>query len=80
MSRHQLAAEIGYNNPGSPGNNQVRRWRAFAVLAVSFFMTVADHTAQPSTYANAQVRGNKAGGVAATLAETTPTPRSAIDR
>src|SRR5258706_7863121 len=42
MSRHQLADEIGYYNPGSHGMNQVRRWRAFAVLAVSFFMTVAD--------------------------------------
>src|SRR5258707_11516723 len=42
MSRHQLAEEIGYHNPGGPGMNQVRRWRAFAVLAVSFFMTVAD--------------------------------------
>src|SRR5258708_25434142 len=42
MSRHQLADEIGYHNPGSHGMNQVRRWRAFAVLAVSFFMTVAD--------------------------------------
>jgi EmrB/QacA subfamily drug resistance transporter len=42
MSRHQLAREIGYHDPGGPGLNQVRRWRAFAVLAVSFFMTVAD--------------------------------------
>src|SRR5258708_4592684 len=42
MSRHQLADEIGYYNPGSHGMNQVRRWRAFAVLAVSFFMTIAD--------------------------------------
>ena len=42
MSSNQLAGEIGYRNPGGPGMNQVRRWRAFAVLAVSFFMTVAD--------------------------------------
>src|SRR5712672_4004655 len=42
MSRHQLAGEIGDRNLGGPGMNQVRRWRAFAVLAVSFFMTVAD--------------------------------------
>ena len=29
--------------PGrGPGGHQVRRWRAFAVLAVSFFMTIAD--------------------------------------
>jgi EmrB/QacA subfamily drug resistance transporter len=28
--------------PGSQGMTQVRRWRAFAVLAVSFFMTIAD--------------------------------------
>src|SRR6266851_5680606 len=28
--------------PGSQGMNQVHRWRAFAVLAVSFFMTIAD--------------------------------------
>ena len=42
MSRHQLAGETGYRNPQDPGMTQVRRWRAFAVLAVSFFMTVAD--------------------------------------
>src|SRR5215469_1931552 len=42
MSRHQLAGQAGYHDPGDPGMNQVRRWRAFAVLAVSFFMTVAD--------------------------------------
>ncbi|HEY0999332.1 MAG TPA: MFS transporter [Streptosporangiaceae bacterium] len=42
MSRHQLADGIGYQNPGGPRMNQVHRWRAFAVLAVSFFMTVAD--------------------------------------
>src|SRR5260370_13822618 len=28
--------------PGGQGMTQVHRWRAFAVLAVSFFMTVAD--------------------------------------
>ena len=42
MSRHQLAGETGYHDPEDPGTNQVRRWRAFALLAVSFFMTVAD--------------------------------------
>src|SRR2546430_8853427 len=42
MSGHQPAGETGYHNPGGPEMNQVRRWRAFAVLAVSFFMTVAD--------------------------------------
>ena len=36
MSRHQIA----YHE--SRGLHQVHRWRAFAVLAVSFFMTVAD--------------------------------------
>src|SRR5258708_6537477 len=40
MSRQQLSGEIAYQD--GPGMNQVRRWRAFAVLAVSFFMTVAD--------------------------------------
>jgi MFS family permease len=42
MSSHQVADEIGYHSPGGPGLNQVRRWRAFAVLAVSFFMTIVD--------------------------------------
>src|SRR5256885_16890825 len=40
MSRQQLSGEIAYQD--GQGLNQVRRWRAFAVLAVSFFMTVAD--------------------------------------
>jgi EmrB/QacA subfamily drug resistance transporter len=40
MSRQQLSGEISYR--GGQGLNQVHRWRAFAVLAVSFFMTVAD--------------------------------------
>src|SRR6478736_5871313 len=40
MSRQQLSGEIAYQE--GQGSNQVHRWRAFAVLAVSFFMTVAD--------------------------------------
>jgi EmrB/QacA subfamily drug resistance transporter len=40
MSRQQLSAGIAYQKRQGP--NQVHRWRAFAVLAVSFFMTVAD--------------------------------------
>ena len=40
MSRQQLSGEIAYRECQSL--NQVHRWRAFAVLAVSFFMTVAD--------------------------------------
>jgi EmrB/QacA subfamily drug resistance transporter len=40
MSRQQPSGEIGYRE--GQGLNQVHRWRAFAVLAVSFFMTVAD--------------------------------------
>ena len=40
MSRQQLSGEIA--DQDGQGLNQVRRWRAFAVLAVSFFMTVAD--------------------------------------
>ena len=40
MSRDQLSGEIGHDDQA--GVNQLRRWRAFAVLAVSFFMTVAD--------------------------------------
>jgi EmrB/QacA subfamily drug resistance transporter len=42
MSRYQVADEVGNHNPGDPDMSQVRRWRAFAVLAVSFFMTIAD--------------------------------------
>src|SRR5499427_8075017 len=42
MSRQQLSGAIGYRRPEGPRSNQVHRWRAFAVLAVSFFMTVAD--------------------------------------
>src|SRR5882757_2085677 len=42
MSRQQLSGAIGYRRPEGQGLDQVRRWRAFAVLAVSFFMTVAD--------------------------------------
>ena len=40
MSRQQLSGEIAYQE--GQGLNHVHRWRAFAVLAVSFFMTVAD--------------------------------------
>jgi len=40
MSRQQLSGEIAYQDGQS--RNQIQRWRAFAVLAVSFFMTVAD--------------------------------------
>ena len=40
MSRNQLSGAIAYQE--GQGLNQVRRWRAFAVLAVSFFMTIAD--------------------------------------
>jgi EmrB/QacA subfamily drug resistance transporter len=40
MSRQQLSGEIGYQEGQS--RNRVHRWRAFAVLAVSFFMTVTD--------------------------------------
>jgi EmrB/QacA subfamily drug resistance transporter len=40
MSRQQLSGEIAYQE--GRGREQARRWRAFAVLAVSFFMTVAD--------------------------------------
>src|ERR1044071_631787 len=40
MSRKQLSGEIAYRK--GQGLNQVRRWRAFAVLAVSFFMTIVD--------------------------------------
>jgi EmrB/QacA subfamily drug resistance transporter len=40
MSRHQPSGAITYQE--AHGLNQVHRWRAFAVLAVSFFMTVAD--------------------------------------
>jgi EmrB/QacA subfamily drug resistance transporter len=42
MSRQQLSGAIGYRRPEGQGLDQVHRWRAFAVLAVSFFMTVAD--------------------------------------
>jgi len=41
MSRQQLSGTISYR-PEGQGLNQVHRWRAFAVLAVSFFMTIAD--------------------------------------
>jgi EmrB/QacA subfamily drug resistance transporter len=40
MSRQQLSGATGYQE--GQGLNQVHRWRAFAVLAVAFFMTVAD--------------------------------------
>src|ERR1700720_3966561 len=40
MSRQQLSGEIAYQD--GQGMTEVRRWRAFAVRAVSFFMTVAD--------------------------------------
>ena len=40
MSRQQLSGAIAYQE--GQDLNQVHRWRAFAVLAVSFFMTVAD--------------------------------------
>ncbi|MBV9208959.1 MAG: hypothetical protein JO037_26915 [Actinobacteria bacterium] len=42
MSRQQLSGATGYRSPESQGSGQVHRWRAFAVLVVSFFMTVAD--------------------------------------
>ena len=42
MSRQQLSGATGYRRPEGQGLNQVHRWRAFAVLVVSFFMTVAD--------------------------------------
>src|SRR5690349_9971562 len=42
MSRQQLSGATGYRRPEGQGLDQVHRWRAFAVLAVSFFMTVAD--------------------------------------
>jgi EmrB/QacA subfamily drug resistance transporter len=42
MSRHQVAGQAGYHDPADPDMSQIRRWRAFAVLAVSFFMTIAD--------------------------------------
>src|SRR5436309_13770719 len=40
MSSHQVSGAIAYQE--GPGPDPVHRWRAFAVLAVSFFMTVAD--------------------------------------
>ncbi len=40
MSRQQLSGATAYRE--GQGLNQVHRWRAFAVLAVAFFMTVAD--------------------------------------
>jgi len=40
MSRQQLFGEIAHQQ--GQGRNQVHRWRAFAVLAVSYFMTVTD--------------------------------------
>src|SRR6266849_5809325 len=40
MSSHQVSGAIAYQE--GQRSNQVHRWRAFAVLAVSFFMTVAD--------------------------------------
>jgi len=40
MSSHQVSGAIAYQE--GQGRDQVHRWRAFAVLAVSFFMTVAD--------------------------------------
>src|SRR6202020_2695986 len=40
MSSHQISGAIA--DQEGRGSNQVHRWRAFAVLAVSFFMTVAD--------------------------------------
>src|SRR6202451_201542 len=42
MSRQQTSRETGLPRPGGQGTGQVHRWRAFAVLAVAFFMTVAD--------------------------------------
>src|SRR5262249_17645852 len=42
MSMQQISGAIGYRRPEGLGTNQIRRWRAFAVLAVSYFMTVAD--------------------------------------
>ena len=40
MPSHQVSGAIAYQEGQGP--NQVHRWRAFAVLAVAFFMTVAD--------------------------------------
>ena len=40
MSRQQLSGATTYREGQGP--NQIHRWRAFAVLAVAFFMTVAD--------------------------------------
>src|SRR3981081_1675567 len=40
MSSHQVSGAIAYQERQGP--DQIHRWRAFAVLAVSFFMTVAD--------------------------------------
>src|ERR1700733_7185415 len=42
MSRHQTSRQTSLPRPAGPGAGQIHRWRAFAVLAVSFFMTVAD--------------------------------------
>src|ERR1700727_1240171 len=42
MSSHQPSGRGQLPQPGGHGMNQVHRWRAFAVLAVSFFMTIAD--------------------------------------
>src|SRR3984885_13933813 len=41
-SRHETSRGSGLPLAGGQGMSQVHRWRAFAVLAVSFFMTVAD--------------------------------------
>src|SRR6266851_3641593 len=40
MPSHQVSGAIAYQERQGP--DQIHRWRAFAVLAVSFFMTVAD--------------------------------------
>jgi EmrB/QacA subfamily drug resistance transporter len=42
MSSHQPSGRGRPLPPEGQGTNQVHRWRAFAVLAVSFFMTIAD--------------------------------------
>jgi len=47
MSSHQVSGAIAYQEGQGP--NQVHRRRAFAVLAVSFLMAVADLAMCPFT-------------------------------
>ena len=42
MSEHQLSQRDRTPPPASAGTRPVHRWRAFAVLAVSYFMTIVD--------------------------------------